>query len=140
MYHTCRRRSSASHDCVMLAATAAVIAQSIARPIKRLTEAAKVMAEGNLDTSTLDPLVNRRIDDEVTRLSESFKEMAEQVQLRERTIADLKAYQSLYGALAAVPIMLFWMYLLWATVLGGAELTAFLMERDGVVTPSPPSS
>lgn len=55
-------------------------------------------------------------------------------------VADLKAYQSLYGALAALPIMLFWMYLLWATVLGGAELTAFLMEQDTTPTPSPPSS
>jgi membrane protein len=51
-------------------------------------------------------------------------------------VADFKAYQSVYGALAAIPILLFWMYLVWAATLGGAELTAVLME----LTPSPPSS
>jgi membrane protein len=45
-------------------------------------------------------------------------------------VADLHAYQSIYGALAAVPIMLFWMYLAWAVILGGAELTALLLEID----------
>ena len=60
-------------------------------------------------------------------------------------VADLHAYQSIYGALAALPIMLFWMYLGWAAVLGGAELTACLIEIDGEkraagLSPSPPSS
>jgi len=43
-------------------------------------------------------------------------------------VADLKAYQTVYGALAAVPILLFWMYLLWVAVLLGAEFTACLVE------------
>jgi membrane protein len=57
-------------------------------------------------------------------------------------VVDMHAYQSLYGALAAVPIMLFWMYLAWTVVLGGAELTASLIdiEEEGRITPSLPSS
>ncbi len=61
-------------------------------------------------------------------------------------VADLHAYQSIYGALAAVPIMLFWMYLAWAVILGGAELTACLLDIDQeeeerkALSPSPPSS
>jgi membrane protein len=43
-------------------------------------------------------------------------------------VADLRAYQSVYGALAALPILLFWMYLLWVAVLIGAEFTACLVE------------
>lgn len=55
-------------------------------------------------------------------------------------VADLKAYQSIYGALAAIPILLFWMYVVWTAVLAGAELTASLMEEAEPVTPAPPSS
>ena len=44
-------------------------------------------------------------------------------------VADFRAYQSVYGALAAVPILLFWMYLLWVAVLVGAEFTASLVDR-----------
>jgi len=42
-------------------------------------------------------------------------------------VADFHAYQSIYGALAAVPIMLAWMYFAWVVILGGAELTACLL-------------
>lgn len=57
-------------------------------------------------------------------------------------VADMHAYQSIYGALAAVPIMLLWMYLAWVVTLAGAELTAVLLdiEEDDAVSPSPPSS
>lgn len=58
-------------------------------------------------------------------------------------VANLHAYQSIYGALAAVPIMLFWMYLAWAAILGGAEVTACLLnieEPKEEISPSPPSS
>ncbi len=56
-------------------------------------------------------------------------------------VVDMHAYQSIYGALAAIPIMLFWMYLAWAVILGGAELSAVLLEiKEEGLTPSPPSS
>lgn len=38
------------------------------------------------------------------------------------------AYTSVYGAVAAVPIVLFWMFLSWVVVLIGAEITASLSE------------
>jgi Predicted membrane protein len=43
-------------------------------------------------------------------------------------VTSSKAYASLYGAVAAVPIFLFWMFLSWAVVLVGAEVTAALPE------------
>lgn len=43
-------------------------------------------------------------------------------------ITSSKAYANLYGAVAAVPIFLFWMFLSWAVVLVGAEVTAALPE------------
>lgn len=41
-------------------------------------------------------------------------------------IANFNSYQLIYGAFAAIPIFLLWLYLLWSIVLGGALLTANL--------------
>ncbi len=39
------------------------------------------------------------------------------------------SYNKIYGSLAAVPILLFWIYLIWLMVLAGAALTATLQKR-----------
>lgn len=41
-------------------------------------------------------------------------------------VTTFPAYQTLYGALATVPMFLFWMYLSWAVILAGAVITAEL--------------
>ena len=37
-------------------------------------------------------------------------------------------YRTIYGALAAIPVLLVWMYLWWTVVLSGAIFTASLEE------------
>lgn len=44
-------------------------------------------------------------------------------------IASSAAYTTLYGALAAIPLLLVWLYLNWAVVIFGATVTAALDER-----------
>ncbi len=43
-------------------------------------------------------------------------------------IASSVAYTTLYGALAAIPLLLVWLYLNWAVVIFGAAITAALDE------------
>src|SRR5690606_4679488 len=43
-------------------------------------------------------------------------------------ISSFSSYALVYGALAAIPIFLLWMYAFWVVVLGGAEITAALPE------------
>lgn len=45
-------------------------------------------------------------------------------------------YSAIYGALAGVPVLLLWMYIFWAAVLFGAEVTACVTE-DMLSAPDP---
>ena len=70
----------------LLAAVATFISRSITRPMHHLADAARAMEQGELDSSSLDAVLRRRIQDEVTKLAHVFKRMAEQVQLREHNL------------------------------------------------------
>ena len=48
-------------------------------------------------------------------------------------------YRAIYGALATLPIFLVWIYIAWAVILFGAELTASVQRGDVPSTPGPMS-
>ncbi|MDP9196445.1 MAG: YihY family inner membrane protein [Pseudomonadota bacterium] len=54
-------------------------------------------------------------------------------------LAAFPAYQTIYGALALIPIFLLWLYVAWSTVLCGAVVAASLPEwRSGQLTQAGP--
>jgi HAMP domain-containing protein len=73
---------------VLLGAFSFWLARSITRPIARLTQAARTMEKGELDTAHLNQVINRRFGDEVSKLAEVFQTMARQVQLREQQLKE----------------------------------------------------
>ena len=46
-------------------------------------------------------------------------------------VAHSPSYEILYGALAAVPIFLLWIFVFWMIVLAGAAVTASLSDARG---------
>jgi membrane protein len=48
-------------------------------------------------------------------------------------LRNFPSYEAIYGALATIPIFLIWMFMAWAAVLFGAELTAGLSEWRATV-------
>ena len=46
-------------------------------------------------------------------------------------VSRLSSYNTVYGALAGIPIVLLWMYIFWAVALFGAEIAAGLGQRWG---------
>jgi membrane protein len=43
------------------------------------------------------------------------------------------SYNKIYGSLAAIPVMLLWVYIVWMIVLSGAALTAALQKRQNAI-------
>jgi len=73
---------------VLLILTAVLVARSITRPVLRLTAAAREMEEGELDVKLVDSVATRSFPDELNKLAQVFKDMAVQVQLRERRLQE----------------------------------------------------
>lgn len=64
-------------------ANASLVAQTLNRPLVRLTEAAKLMEAGELDQQQMEALEKIQGDDEISNLSRIFGSMAQQVARRE---------------------------------------------------------
>ena len=73
---------------VVLITAALWLARNITQPIGRLTDAARLMEEGELDVDLLEGLLTRRIEDEVTDLARVFKQMAQAVKMRETKLRE----------------------------------------------------
>jgi HAMP domain-containing protein len=73
---------------VILTLIATLLAQGITRPVRRLTHAAELMEKGELDSAMVASVMESRLPDEVTKLARVFKQMAEQVEMRERLLKD----------------------------------------------------
>jgi energy-coupling factor transport system substrate-specific component len=71
---------------VFTVANAVLVAQSISRPLLRLTGAAQQMEEGQLSVEQAGELKATPGSDEVTRLSQIFGQMAQEVIQREQTL------------------------------------------------------
>ena len=70
------------------AGMALLVARHITRPLLQLTAAARLMEQGEMDSAALNRLTRRRVSDEVTKLAQVFRQMAEQVQMRLRSLKD----------------------------------------------------
>jgi len=65
---------------------AGIIATSITRPLVRLTEAARAVGRGDIETARLDGVQQQWLTDEVTELAGVFKQMVGQVHKRESAL------------------------------------------------------
>jgi HAMP domain-containing protein len=70
------------------AGMALLVARHITRPLLQLTAAARLMEQGEMDSAALNRLTRRRVSDEVTKLAQVFRQMAEQVQMHLRNLKD----------------------------------------------------
>ncbi|MGD1993917.1 MAG: cache domain-containing protein [Anaerolineae bacterium] len=67
---------------------AGVVARTVATPVRRLTEAAESVRQGEFDLPALDDLTTGRSDDEIAHLARAFRDMASQVEKRETTLRE----------------------------------------------------
>ncbi len=78
----------AGFSIIIFILAAVFVSRSIIDPVRQLTDAARIMEEGELDVNILKRLLERKVKDEVSELARVFKQMAEAVQLRERRLRE----------------------------------------------------
>lgn len=71
---------------VVVVGVAGFLAQQIAAPIGRVTEAARLVEQGDFRLEVLAPLLASGTEDEVVRLARVFNAMADQVRQREQSL------------------------------------------------------